>query len=608
LTHNPTVPQLCYSTWGSGFYSEHWFTEVNCWMYGVLKLVEANIDLDNDHSAITAFEKLCASDHMFVYDDPNQQALVRKIFIQQYRDVAQEITFAKREIAATFPVDPFKSFFVYATLDETVDDVKFTISKLSQATGARGRNSIIQAKHVKHANVNIYYQYFPMQPSKDYLLEVSNSTAMRTFSTPAFGVPINIGKELSIKPRYDLDKMMANLEKIWGQEEDIPLLADATINSTPIHKKSELNKLLGGKRVAIYKYNKEFYSLARFQDLSPFEIDCVFDDSVNLDDSSKYMQGDATDIPVINNIDKIDERPFDALVFTSALNFETEIPFCKKLLEIAVTRKIPVISLYDDVLHYDIFGSFKPCTQDFYIIGLNQADTVPEADTRLTARKHTNDETSARNVLAVFGTDSVQGKFTTQLYLREALKHHINVAHWATEPTGSLLGADKGYSRTYGALSEAQRLTFERSALNTLASESDLVITGGQNSIIFAPPGKQKNTNASTDIFARFLPRFVVLTVSVDTAPDNVQESLDYVAQLANTHNINTRVIALAMMTGRKIRGSRWTDTYFLSVDTKAVAQAKQSFQDAFDMPVFVVPDEINEFASAVSKVNFLDA
>lgn len=600
LTNYPQLPKLFYSTWGLGFYSEHWLTKLNCWMYGVVKLAEENIDLNTAPSTITAFEKLCASDHMFVYEDPKQQTLARKLFLEQYRAMADKSIFSTREVAATYPIDPFQSIFVYVTLDKPKDSVKFEITKTSGASDAKGNNVILESVCIEQGDLYIYYQYFMLQPGKQYCFDVSNSPCQVSFSTPDFGMPLYIGKQFSVRSKYDQAKVMDKLEKIWGADEKIPLVSASNGKSIPVYTKNELAVLLKGKRVAVYKYNKEFYSLARFQELAPFQIECVFDDTISLKDSSSYTQGETTNIPVINDINAIEEFNYDALILTCALNFETEIQFFKQLVAVAVSRNIPVISLYDDVLNFDIFSKQKIKENNFYIIGLDHPNSIPDGIIA--------PEASPNNVLAVFGTDSVQGKFTTQLYLREALKQYMRIAHWATEPTGALLGADIGYSRIYRGLTESDRLIFERHTLQELAEKNDLVITGGQNSLIFSPPGKHKESNASTEIFGRFLPRFIVLTVSVDTPIANVKESLNYAEKLAAKHSITSRVVALAMLTGRKVRGSRWTETYFLEVDTEVVIASKQSFHDAFGLPVYVVPDEINEFARELSNIDFLNA
>ncbi|MCW3108742.1 MAG: glycogen branching enzyme2C GH-57-type2C archaeal, partial [Segetibacter sp.] len=537
MTKLPEIPQLFYSTWGPDFYSEHWLKTVNCWMFAVIKFVEANIDLEKNKDALGAFEKFAGSDLMFIYPDKSQRELVREVFIRQYQSVAKFLSFEKREIAYTYPVDPFKTLFIYVTMDKPLTTPQFIIDKVSLTNGKTLKQISLEPECVEVANLIIYYQFFMLPPDANFSFHVENTSINTSFTSPTFGIPLHVVSQLKIKPKYDQTALYAKLNEIWGNKEDIPLITGPTKSSQSIHTKAELQTLLGGKRAAIFKYNKEFYSLLRFQELSPYTLQVVFDEVISLEDAAEYMHNKATKIPVVNEIDKIDTFDFDVLILTCALNFETEVAFFKALMRNALKKDIPVLSLYDDVLQYDIFDGAEVNENNFYRIGLPFQENLPTS--------MLSPEDCPKNVLGVFGTDTVQGKFTTQLYLREALKKYIHVTHWATEPTGSLLGAEIGYSRTDESMTKDQRIALERLSLKHLAEKCDLVITGGQNSIVFAPPGGNREKNSSTLIFNTFLPRFIILTVSVDTPMKLVEESIAYVAELAQKHQISSRVVAL---------------------------------------------------------------
>lgn len=597
MTKLPEIPQLFYSTWGADFYSEHWLKPLNCWMFAVMKFVEANIDLEKDIDALDAFEKFAGSDLMFIFPDPTQRRLVREVFIEQYRQVIKFLACEKREIVCTYPVDPFKTLFVYVTMDKPAVTPQFTIDKISLTTGKSLQQIIIEPDVVEVDNLTVYSQFFMLPPDTQFLFRIENTPLGCSFTSPAFGIPLHIVNQLKIKPKYNQATLYNKLKDIWGKKEDIPLANSSAKASQLVHTRDQLQTLLNGKRAAIFKYNKEFYSLLRFQELTPYKLQVVFDEVISLADASEYIQGQKTKIPVINDINKIVQFDFDVLILTCALNFETEVAFFKALMRTAVAKNIPVLSLYDDVLQYDIFDGANVNENNFYRIGLPLPATIPATVL--------SPEACPKNVLGVFGTDTVQGKFTTQLYLREALKKYMRVAHWATEPTGCLLGADVGYSRADESLTENQRLAFERSVLQKLATNSKLVITGGQNSIVFVTSDGTKETNSSTFIFDTLLPRFIVLTVSVDTPMHLVEESIAYVKELADKHHIQTRVVALAMMGGRKIHGGRWTETYFAHVDAGTVETAKQKLKDSFNLPLYIVPDEIDGLAKEIAAIDF---
>lgn len=592
----PELPRLFYSTWGADFYSENWLKPVNCWMFAMIKFVEANIDFQRDVNAIAAFEEFSGSDLMFIYPDETQRERVHALFIRQFHAVAKHLAFAKREVSCAYPVDPFKSLFVYATLDKPLEKPVFFIDRKSDDEKKVLHQVSIDPLEIQEAGLFIYYQFFIVPPETKFHFRVEKSSCEALYASPDFGIPLYVVQQLKVRPKYNQSMLYKKIESVWGHQKDvIPLIAAPNRHSKSVFTKKSLESLLSGKRSAIFKYNKEFYSLLRFNELFPCCIEVVFDDKVCLEDASSYAHISAKKIPVVNDFRKIEEYEFDVIILTCAINFDSEIEFFRSLMRYAVNRKIQVLSLYDDALHYDVFEGGNVNEGNFYRIGLPRQAHIPDKK---------SPQNSPENVLAVFGTDTVQGKFTTQLYLREALKKHVRVAHWATEPTGCLLGADIGYSRTDDALTAEQRLVIERESIKELAQGCDLVITGGQNSIVYAASDSEKEDNVSTVIFDTHLPRYVVLTVSVDTAVKQIEESIAYVAQLAVKNQISSRVVALAMMGGRKIRGSRWTETYFAPVDAATIATARKKLHDVFGLPLYVIPDEIDDLAKQVATID----
>lgn len=601
MTGIPDVPCLYYSTWGSDFYSEHWLKPINCWMFAMVKFVEANIDLSTDKNAIHAFEEFAGSDLMFIYPDPSQRQRVHGLFIEQFKKVEKNLKFKKREMVCVYPVDPFKTLFVYVTMDKPDVEPSFFIDQISSNGTHKLHRVSLEPEVLDESGLFIYHQFFIIPPHSNFSFSVENTSCMTAFKSPEFGIPLYVTQQLKVRPKYNQASLLEKIQAIWGQQkEHIPIILEQVKYSKAVYKKNQLENMLRGKRAAVFKYNKELYSLLRFQELASFELQVIFDDKVTIEDASEYAHIDAKKIPVVNEIDHIENYDFDVVILTCAINFESEVGYLKKLMQHAVRKKIPVLSLYDDALQYDVFEDKIIDEKLFYRIGL-----PPQ---RMISESIPSPEEMPRNVLAVFGTDTVQGKFTTQLYLREALKKHMRVAHWATEPTGCLLGAEIGYSRTDDAMTAKDRLVFERNSVKELAATCDLVITGGQNSIVFSAPGSTKEDNVSTLIFDTLLPRYVVLTVSVDTAIKQIEDSIAYVAELCAKYQITSGVIALAMMEGRKIRGSRWTETYFAPVDTVTVVTARKKLGDAFGLPLYLIPDEIDGLANQIAMIDLANA
>lgn len=596
----PELPKLYYSTWGYDFYSEHWMAQTNCWMYSLLKFAEANIDLEKDTEAIPLFETLSGSDYIFMHTDPSQWPAAQEAFLQQFAAAMEKIPLRKKQVASVFPVDPFQNYFTYITTEKPAETPVFDIYKLIEddmgISLGELRSVNLEPTLYEKGGLYIYGQHFILHPESKHMLKVSSLDEPYYFTTPDFGMPMLTSNNMSVNPKYDFQKLNQQLEEIWDIKERIAVHGEDQEQSKGIFKREEVETLLKGKKVAIFKYNKEAYSLLRFHELTCYETAVVFDDSVELDDASTYIQSDKTSIPVVNDIEAVDTMDFDAVILTCAINYESEVRFLRRIMQRAVKEKLPVLSLYDDVLKYaDIFDGTEDKSHFYRVSVEDYALTQADIDQYKSFKP--------QKTLCIFGTDSVQGKFTTQIYLREALKDKLStVTHFATEPTGSLLNADIGFSRLKEEGME-KRYAIHRKLQDELEQQSELMITGGQNSMVFDPPGGTYHGNASTLIFSEFLPNYVILTAAVDTPMETITKSLDYIQELAMEKGITTEVIAFAIMGGRKLQGSRWTETYFMDVRGNKIEDAKKSIEAATGIPIFSIPSEADQLADRVKSM-----
>ncbi len=591
----PAVPRLYYSTWGRDFYSEHWLTPDNCWMYALIKQVEAHLpppEGPEHQETWRLFELFSGSDLPFMMPDPSQRERAREMFLERYARVLSRLPPFAPGLLAAYPVDPFKCLLVHVGVPGDGPAPPFVLQRLSQedARAQPPREITLEPEVVDVAGLRVCFQYFLLHPLGHYALRVEGQAPVHTFRMPDYGVPLLITQDGQALPKYDTQSLYQQLGEIWEGDERLPLKAAPTVRSRHVYTREALEGVLRGRRAAVFKYNKEGYALLRFREqaLAPPRI--VFDDQMTLEDAGTYIQAGPTSVPVSNDPAAIARHDFDAVIFTSSLNFESEVPHVRALLEVATRRGLPVVSLYDDILYYDLFEGLDVDPERFFRVA------VPEQDA-LAAREP--ERYPPRNVLGVFGTDTVQGKFTTQLYLREALARHLRVRHHATEPTGILLGADTGYSRVLH-VELAQRRAFERRLMADLAEGCDLVLTGGQNGLLYTPPGGTRRDNASTLIHGTFLPRLVVLTVAVDTPAQDVRATCEYLDTLAREHGVSCEVVGLAMMGGRKLHGSRWTETWFLGVRDEVLDEARHRLARETGLRVYAIPEEADSLARAV--------
>lgn len=591
----PSLPRLYYSTWGRDFYSEHWLTPGNAWMYALIKLVEAQLPEPVDAEARETwrrFEVLSGSDLLFMMPDPSQRERARALFLERYAGVVSRLPAFTPELLTSFPVDPFKCVLIHVGKPGEEEAPPFHLRRLSGEganTGARRELTLDPEVH-DVAGLRVSFQYFLLHPQGRYALRVEGSEHEHTFQMPDYGVPLLIAPDTRTYPKYDPEVLYRKLGEIWEGDQRLPVKPSPTLRSRHLYRRAQAMEVLGGRRAAVFKYNKEGYALLRFRDKGVAPASVVFDDTVSLGDAGAYIQAGALSVPVKNDPAEIAREDFDAVIFTCSLNFESEVPHVRALLEVATRKRLPVVSLYDDILYYDLFDGLEPDPSLFYRVAVPEQDALAYPGPV---------DHGPRNVLAVFGTDTVQGKFTTQVYLREALAKHVRVRHHATEPTGILLGADTGYSRVL-RVEPPQRLAFERRLMAELARGCDLVITGGQNGLLYTPAGLDRRANTSTLIYETFLPRLVVLTVSVDTKPEDVVATREYLEALARERGVPCTVVGLAMMGGRKLLGSRWTETWFLCVRDEVLEGARHRMEAHTGLRVHAIPEEVDALARSV--------
>lgn len=599
------LPKLYYSTWGEGFYSKVWVNDGNSWMYSLIKFVEKNLDIERDKKYLEIFAKLTASDYPFMYRNGEQKDYAEEKFLSYFYEIVNNIKITYNEVFAFFPVDPYWGYFSlvkYNNNNELSEEstVKFKIERIGEnidCLNEKRKFNIIETKKKELNNIQVHFQNFLLYPGLYYDV-INNNNKLGTIQMPERGIPFIITSELDVSFIYDSRKLHEQLELLWGNFLEIDLKTDITKQSKCIYKLEDLRKIVNSEsKTAVFKYNKETYSIIRYKDLSEINPSIIFDDRIKLDDAGDFINFKNTDIKVENELTEENISSFNTLLFTCSINFESELDIIRKLVNKAVEKDIPIISLYDDITKYahiqDILE--KANGNNFYRIGVDEDEVKEYVSSDFFQYK-------SQKVLAVLGTDTVQGKFTTQIALREELKNKINVKHFATEPTGILLGADVSFSRVDDT-DENRRIAFQKKIIWEIEKDNDLIITGGQNSIIYDPSGKGNyQNNVSTRIFNVFLPRWVILTVSVDTTLKEIKESLKYIKKLSKNNHIKTDVIGFVIMKGRKLHGERWTETFFIDVDQTIIDKKIIEIEKTTGIKVYHLPNDISNLGEDVIK------
>lgn len=236
------------------------------------------------------------------------------------------------------------------------------------------------------------------------------------------------------------------------------------------------------KKAIAFPFNKEIHSIAAFEEQLPFEVEGYYDIrhkfliGMKIKDVLKFTENEKK----IQNYDMID---WDA-------DFDTVI--CGHVNEISRMLKKDV--LQDIIEKCAAHGKRLYCFDDPGDIDPSWFDSGVIFSPRLI-----DDErlyyrfgklyTPNKPVLAVMGTSSKQGKFTTQLsILSEFRRRGIKVDGISTEPQGPLLGFSEVFAFGYNA----KNYLSSRSMIHTInemvhrveVQDAELILTGCQSGTI----------------------------------------------------------------------------------------------------------------------------
>ena len=299
----------------------------------------------------------------------------------------------------------------------------------------------------------------------------------------------------------------------------------------------------------LFPFNKEMHSLLRYSYLLPFQITGVYDvkyaASVGARTTHLMKDVGVKDI-LIKNINEIDYDSFDTMILghTSELIKLIDDPhFVEQLVENLLNKGKQVYS-FDD--------------HDFLEINDTNNIFVPKVD-------HTNLPSSrfgmlyriSKPVIGVFGTSSMQGKFTLQLKLRELfLSCGYKVGQIGTEPSSVLFGMDYAYPMGYNAsvyISDFDSIRYLNHITNELCKTNDLIIVGSQSGSVSFDFGNINQWNIAQYCFVcGTQPDIIILCVNPFDDIEYIDRSIKFLES-----SVNSKVIALVVYPIN--RSSNWS-------------------------------------------------
>lgn len=336
------------------------------------------------------------------------------------------------------------------------------------------------------------------------------------------------------------------------------------------------------KKAAVFPFNKEMHSLARYEDLLDFEIfgfyDVKFSGQIGRDVSELQKIPDSKCEHFVENIENLDwNSAFDTMILghttllskATGKNYEDMIisqceKYGKKLFSCRDIRdKNPKIDYY--IPHVD------PVDMD----GIRRMHVI------------------GCPVLGIVGTGSKQGKFSLQLSLRrELIKQGYSVGQLGTEPTAQLFGMDAVYPM--GHESAVYVKGFDAVfAVNHIMGQiekknPDIIIVGSQaHSVIYMPGGPDYYPVCQHEFLLGCQVDAYILVVCIDSPLAYIQRNIMYLESLYNSKVI---VICVSPLTN----GDRWStlDSRLELLDYESQVAFCRVLKDTFGIPAFPFQNE----------------
>lgn len=198
-------------------------------------------------------------------------------------------------------------------------------------------------------------------------------------------------------------------------------------------------------------------------------------------------------------------------------------------------------------------------------------------------------------VLLVVGTGNKQGKFTTQLRIKEILSHEgYTISFISSEPQGELFGANLTYPYGYRStisLSPSERLIFLRNINKAVAyfCKPHIIISGTQGAVIPEFPLYSTPYLGSSDAITMIyglLPDIIVCVINPD-------DSLEYINQTINAVSLYSKNHLAFFVLSPWIRSSSKNGRVLL--DNESIHRRIEYYEKQLGKPVFNIMDRTND-------------
>lgn len=298
-------------------------------------------------------------------------------------------------------------------------------------------------------------------------------------------------------------------------------------------------------KVALFPFNKEMHALVRFSDMLPFTITGIYDIkySPNIGvPAEQLLKLNSSSKTTVKNINSINWDEIDTLIIGHTRDLFNNILKSDSLLHLLLSQA--------ETLNKNVF-SFDQLPKSFENVPNFVAPPIYRNYKPIPFGKLYH---ISKPVLAVFGTDSQQGKFSLQLALRKnLLSRGYKVGQLGTEPTSFLFKMDECIH--FGYDSDLKPVGFEfvslvNSLLNNISiRDVDIIITGCQSSTLLTNEGNLAYYPVQQiNFLLGTLPDAVILVVNPDDQEKTIERTISFIESC-----VETKVIAIVVFPMEKI-------------------------------------------------------
>ena len=335
-------------------------------------------------------------------------------------------------------------------------------------------------------------------------------------------------------------------------------------------------------KVALFPFNKEMHALVRFSDMLPFAITGIYDIkySPNIGVAAEQLlKLNSASKTTVRNINSIDWDEIDTLVIGHTRDLFNNIVKNNSLLHLLLSQA--------ETLNKNVF-SFDQLPKSFENVPNFVAPPIYENYEPIPFGKLYH---ISKPVLAVFGTDSQQGKFSLQLALRKKLlSRGYKVGQLGTEPASFLFEMDECLH--FGYDSDLKPVGFEfvslvNSLLNNISSQDvDIIITGCQSSTLLTNEGNLAYYPVQQiNFLLGTLPDAVVLVVNPDDQEETIDKTISFIESC-----VETKVIAIVVFPMEKNPSNK--NLIKTHISETSYNSFKRSMQSRYNINVFILDDD----------------